>query len=87
MDIISDKVITARKKHRCDAFDYIMNCYEDGLFTYAELRHIVKMRRQKGFILPGQQYRRQVNTFDGFGVYKGEVELDKICKKYDLFDD
>lgn len=64
-----------------------MNYYEDGIFTYAELRSIVKMRKQGGLILPGQRYRRQVNTYDGFGVYKGSVELDNICKKYDLFDD
>lgn len=87
MDIISDKIVVARKQHRCIAYDTIMNAYDDGIFTYKELRHIVNMRRQHGVIQPGQRYRRQVNTYDGIGVYKGSVELDEICHKYDLFHD
>lgn len=87
MWIISDSVHVARKNHQCDAYSLIMNCYEDGMFTYAELRDIVRMRRQKGVIVPGQKYRRQVNTYDGFGTYKGDVALDNICEKYDLYED
>lgn len=78
----------ARRPHRCDAYIWIRETYENGVFTYEELREIVKVRRQKGLIQPGQQYIRQVQIYQGeFCEFKALPKMDDICRKYDLYPD
>ncbi len=86
--ILSKSTPVARKAHHCDALQYVLADYEDGMYTYAELRQIVKAKRQRGMILPGQRYLRIVQIYDGdFGVFRAIPEIDDICCKYDLYFD
>ncbi len=86
--LISESRPVARKPHRCGAYEWIKETYEDGTFTYQELRQVVKVRRQKGMIQPGQQYIRQVQIYEGeFCVFKALPDMDDICRKYDIYPD
>lgn len=85
-ELISISRPVARRPHKCGAYKWIIEAYEDGTFTYQELRQIVKVRRQKGMILPGQQYIRQVQVWEGnLSVFKALPEMDDICTKYDIY--
>lgn len=88
MTLLSNRRPVARKRYPCDAYFWIMELYEDGRFEYQDLRKIVRMRRQKGMIQPGQQYIYQTQIFEGdFCVFKADIEMDAICRKYDLYPD
>lgn len=87
MWVLFDNLVKARKDYRCDAYERIMDVIEDGYFNYAELRSIVRMKRQGGLIKKGQQYRRQVNTFDGVGTFRADPGMDAICHKYNLYEE
>jgi len=63
-----------------------MEGYENGLFAYQDLRKIVRMRRRKGLIQPGQRYIYQAQIFEGdFCVFKADIEMDDICRRYNLY--
>lgn len=86
--VLSESTPVAKKSHHCDALQYILEDYEDGTYTYAELRQIAKAKRQRGMILPGQRYLRIVQIYDGdFCVFRAIPEIDDICRKYDLYFD
>lgn len=86
--LISESRPIARKPHRCGAYEWIMETYEDGSFTYQELRQIAKVRRNKGMIMPGQKYIRQAQIYEGdFCVFKALPDMDEICRKYDIYPD
>lgn len=86
--LLSETRPVARKAHRCDAYTWIEELYEDGRFDYQDLRKIVRMRRQRGMIQSGQRYIRQNQIFEGeLCVFKADIEMDAICRKYDLYPD
>lgn len=86
--LLSESRPVARKPHRCDAFAWVMESYEDGIFSYRELREIVRMRRQHGMIQPGQRYIRQSQIFDGeLCTFKANPEMDAICRSHGLYPD
>lgn len=82
----------AKKSYRCDACvwlvesgltDFLVHCEP----TYAELRSVVKARRNKWCITPGQTYIKQVSVSGGeLYVFRAIPEIDKICHKYELYD-
>ncbi len=82
----------ARKKYTCNACEWISEwighagCY-DYEFTYAELREIVKARRNAWSIVPGQEYIKQPQIYDGhFFVWRAIPAIHRICLKYDLYE-
>lgn len=86
--LLSESAPVARKTHMCNAYECIMAGYADGMYTYAELRAIARVRRQGGKILPGQSFYKQVGIYgEEFYTYRAHPELHRICRKYDLFDD
>lgn len=86
--LIDERRPIARKPHMCDAYFWIVELYEDGLFEYQDLRKIVRMHRQKGVIQPGQRYIYQVQISEGeFCIFKADIEMDSICRKYKLYPD
>lgn len=82
----------ARKKHRCNACEWIdASGVKDFVFhdkpTYAELRAIARAKRNNWCIMPGQEYIQQVCKTDGdFWVWRALPEIDAICRKYDLYE-
>lgn len=87
MQVISDSTPIARKDHRCDACDWLINAGVTDLgLSFGEYREVVKAKRNGWKIKKGQRYFKQVNIYDGeFGVFKGIPAITEICQKYDLF--
>lgn len=81
----------ARKTYRCMASDWIVNGDLYEIFrgcTREERRAIVKARRNRWSIQPGQIYVRQAMVWDGrMGTFKAIPEMHDICLKYDLYED
>lgn len=77
---------TARKDYRCEASDWIWEQVNEGLFTFAEMRLIVKARREKWRIKKGQKYIKCQGKYMGeFTVFRARPELDELCRKYELY--
>lgn len=87
--LISEKIVTARKVHDCMAYEWIVNSdWDSGIFTFSELRAIVRMNNQRGKILPGQKYLRQTVLFEGKPeTFKADPDMHKICLKFDVYED
>jgi hypothetical protein len=78
----------ARKKHDCNACDWIEPCLQDIFceLTFKEKRAIVRMKNQKCKIFPGQKYIYSVGVWNGdFCIYKADLEMHDICVQHDLF--
>lgn len=86
--VIHESTPVARKQYRCDACERIIDAVNDGRFTFAEYRKIVRAKRQGWQIQPGQKYVKQFNT-DGRDVwtYRAIPEMHELCIEHDLFDD
>lgn len=86
--ILSTTHPVAKKHHQCDACTWLLNGgYPDGM-TISEWRSIVKAKRNKWKIVPGQKYIRQSQMQDGeFVCFKAIPEIDEICRKYDVYED
>lgn len=89
--ILSDTKHIARKTYTCNACEWIENVVVDNLydyeFTYAELREIVKARRNRWRIVPGQLYRKVVEVEDGYlSVWRVIPAIDAICRKHDIYE-
>lgn len=82
----------ARKTYTCNASEWLYNGgLDDFVFHYeptcAELRAIVKARRNGWCIVPGQQYIKQVGKYEGdFYVWRAIPAIHAICLKYDLYE-
>lgn len=80
----------ARKKYTCNACEWIENEVLDNMyfyeFTYAELREIVKARRNGWQIMPGQRYIREVQLFEGrMYVFRAIPAINDICWKHEIY--
>ena len=87
--VVSDKIVCARKPHRCHASDWwdnlgmaLTDCQTD------DQRQIVQAAQaDKWRILPGQSYRKIVYVEDGaVRTYRARVGMDSVCRELDLFD-
>lgn len=91
--ILKNKVKTAAKNYSCAACEHILNSdllsfpkeYE---VSFADMRTLVKIRKENYQVLKGTKYIYQVGIFDG-DFYAVQCRLDAvdICKKYDLYDE
>jgi len=79
----------ARKIYNCDACDWIVNgdLYETfHCCTWEEKKDIIRARRNKWRIHPGQKYLRQAMKWEGeMTTFKAIPEMHDICVKYDLY--
>lgn len=86
--VLSDSRPVARKIYECNACLFLLEALPHEEFTCAELRSIVRARRDGWRILPGQRYIRQVQKFEGDIVtVRSRPEIDAICHKYKLYGD
>lgn len=86
----------ARKTYTCNACEWIdaLLPYDllDYKLTYAELREIVKARRNHWQIVPGQEYIKQAVIYDNheYGTHietwRAIPAIDAICRKYEIYD-
>lgn len=70
MTILSEKTLTAKKIHRCDAWNWVRE----------HVAQVEDAYRCKG-INPGGKYVRQVHTLDGFTVFKSCQGCDEYAKQ------
>jgi hypothetical protein len=88
-DVSTETNPKARKEYHCMASDWFENaglCDED--FDLADRPIIAKARAENWKILPGTRYikikgiwEREASTF------RARKDMDKICRKYELYDD
>ena len=84
--VLSESNPKARKLYCCDASVWVLNCLDVCELTFTEKRHLVKARRNKFQIQPGDKYYKQVNIWmDEFNVFKAIPAMNDICIKYDLY--
>lgn len=88
MNVLKDEIITARKDYQDDGYHAVMEFCNDGYFEIADLREVVKIKRQGGKILKGQKYRKLV-TVDGAGLmtYRESIPMMNIMHKYELYEE
>lgn len=89
--LLSQQVLKARKDHRDDSADWIINglldCAPCGTgLTFSEWREIAKLKANDWKIKKGQSYVRQWNESDGSTyTFKTLPEILKICLKHKLY--
>lgn len=81
----------ARKRYTCNACEWIEYDLNEHIFyhqfTYAELREIVKARRNNWCIVPGQHYVKVVRVYEGrLEVWRAIPAIHNICLRYDMYD-
>jgi hypothetical protein len=88
--VLSESTPVARKTYTCNACEWVDNLevWKEYDLTYHELRAIVKARKNKFCIVPGQRYRKFVQVEDGrLEVFRAIPEIDAICRKYDIYEE
>lgn len=85
--MIAESRHKARKKYRCNAGEWVQDVVYDLDFTYAELRAIVKARRNNWCIMPGEEYIRQIQVENGkLFTWRAIPAMHEICCKYEIYD-
>lgn len=91
--ILTDKIITARKKHRCFAFDEIILaglCENDlkDMLTDDEFKEYLEAKKNDFKIQIGDKYRFYTSPQNGTICTIRESLLgNKLCIKYDLYEE
>lgn len=87
MEIIRYARPVARKTYNCNACEWVINALGDVCFEMADMRTIVKARRAKWKIQPGERYLMQVQKdYGDIVTVRCKIDIDAICHKYDLYD-
>ncbi len=92
--VLSTTTPVARKTYECNACLWLQQALDgstpaDFGMTMADVRQIVRAKRDGWMILPGQTYIRSVQKYSsepGVDVVRSRPEIDTICHKYDLYD-
>lgn len=86
--IISDKIVTARKAHRCDACrTWIDSNYSEADCTDKQRMAVAEAEADNWRILPGQKYLKMVYVECGdLMTYRARPDMDAVCNELDLFD-
>ncbi len=86
-DLISEKILTARKDHDCMAYAWIDNFCDLEDLTPDEKQLYLKAKENKGLIKKGEKYVRQcLNDGGRLFTFKAIPELHNICLKYDMYE-
>jgi hypothetical protein len=86
---ISSSTPVARKEYPCDASDWILQDMSNlnGELSFSEWRQVVKAKRKRWKIRPGERYVKQVNKTDGeLFTFRAIPEIHEICLKLDLYE-
>ena len=78
----------ARKEYNCEASDWIDNTigWDESEFEPQDVETIRKARAERFKILPGTKYVKVSGFWDGdTSVFRARIDLDDICKRYDLY--
>ena len=88
--VLEDKVVMARKAHRCDAsLQWQRSGYTVADCETDEQMLVVKeAEADKWCILSGQAYRKVTGIQDGkLCTYRARLGMDAVCIALDLFDE
>jgi len=98
IEVISSKIVTARKEYYDDAWEFISDFIHDGCDTslypdkplsFSEKRALVyyrNNRREGARIMPGQLYKRQFNKYEGEAyTFRTKQLFFELCCRYELF--
>ena len=81
----------ARKEHECMACVWLNEYGEKPGYlgmTLSDARKWVKARKDKYKIKKGEKYINVTQVHDGkIYDFKAKIEIDKLCRKYDLYQD
>jgi hypothetical protein len=87
--VISSEIITARKKHRCDASEWWCNSgvnLED-CETEEQRQAVRDAEADKWLILPGQKYLKVTGIYDGdICTFRARPGMNKVCLELDIYD-
>jgi len=86
--LLSETYPTARKEHRCEASEYLLGCGYNGMgLSFAELRDVVKAKRNNWKIQPGAKYIKQTGIYEGaFYTFKAIPSIHAICLKHNYYE-
>lgn len=83
------KVKKAKKDHECMAslfFREGLGCYGPKVFSFAEMREIIRMKRNRWKIKAGDSYIWQFNRYDNDAyLFKANPTIHAICCRLDLY--
>lgn len=88
--ILSDAIVTARKRYRCDASEqWLRSGYTvDDCETDEQRLMVNAAEADKWCILPGQAYRKMVGIYEGeIYTYRARPGMDAVCNDLDLFEE
>lgn len=87
-DISTQTKPVARKQYHCEASDWIGNCCDLSEVSAEDLAVIQKAQAEGNKILPGDNYLKVTGKWEGeFTTFRARLDLDSICRKYNLYDD
>lgn len=86
--LLSESFHIARKDHRCDACDCLLN-YRDIEDFDGKDREAIELAKSHGWkILKGERYVRHVGVWHGdFSCFKSIPAIHDICSRYEIFDE
>lgn len=89
MEILTDKLVMARKSHTCDASSaWLRNANIDEPLTNDERLILDAVKADGWKILKGQVYRRITGKWDGeMGTMRMRQDMDSIVTRHELWDE
>jgi hypothetical protein len=87
MQILTDEIRTARKHHKCDAcYWWDRSNFGKEDVTADEWLIVEGCKADNYKVIPQSKYKYTSFVYDGMiQVFKGRLDMDKICIKYDLY--
>lgn len=88
--VVSDKLVTARKKYKCDAsYWWNRSGYSLADCETDDQRLVVQAAEADGWkILPGQVYRKMVGSHEGrLTNFRARPGMDSVCNALGLYDE
>lgn len=86
--LLTEKIVTARKDHTCDACVWWINsdCDVEELHSDDQVAEVAAAEADNWMIRTGQQYLRQTGVQDGEMItYRARVGMNSICVDLELF--
>ena len=86
-DFCRTTIQMASKDYRCGAAEWIDNSgMDEEDFGVVDWEIIQQARKEKFMILKGTKYIKTKGIWEGeWEVFRARIDLDEICKKYDLY--
>ncbi len=85
-DVESVSEPIAKKDYTCQACDWIHDCINEQIFSFADYRLIAKAKRDDWRILKGQKYIKVRGKWDGeWCTFRARPEINGLCQYYDIY--